>query len=145
MRHIKTAPLFFMTILLSLCLLSGCERRIDFGTIRLSEIDKIELCGTTGGKDGEFSYLLTEYECKDFVYLLNQVELGDEVDENQALSSGAAAYYTLSFYEDDAITISPGPYFNIEGTYYQFHNYEELRDQFTYFNTLAKNPISNEN
>ena len=45
----------------------------EFGTIDVSEIDKIELSGTTGGKDGNFSYTLSDQEKKEFVHLLNQV------------------------------------------------------------------------
>ena len=79
-------------ILITVTLLSGCQKNtthsaIEFGTIDVSEIDKIELSGTTGGKDGNFSYTLSDQEKKEFVHLLNQVELGDEVDKNQALSS----------------------------------------------------------
>ena len=89
-------------ILITLTLLSGCQKNtthsaIEFGTIDVSEIDKIELSGTTGGKDGNYSYTLSDQEKKEFVHLLNQVELGDEVDKNQALSSGAVTYYKLYF------------------------------------------------
>ncbi len=47
-------------ILITVTLLSGCQKNtthsaIEFGTIDVSEIDKIELSGTTGGKDGNFS------------------------------------------------------------------------------------------
>lgn len=67
-------------ILIMMTLLSGCQKNttdsaIEFGTIDVSEIDKIELSGTTGGKDGNFSYTLSDQEKKEFVHLLNQVEL----------------------------------------------------------------------
>ena len=73
-------------ILIMMTLLSGCQKNttdsaIEFGTIDVSEIDKIELSGTTGGKDGNYSYTLSDQEKKEFVHLLNQVELGDEVDK----------------------------------------------------------------
>ena len=89
-------------ILIMMTLLSGCHKNttnsaIEFGTIDVSEIDKIELSGTTGGKDGNYSYTLSDQEKKEFVHLLNQVELGDEVDKNQALSSGEVTYYKLYF------------------------------------------------
>ena len=87
-------------ILITVTLLSGCQKNsthsaIEFGTIDVSEIDKIELSGTTGGKDGNFSYTLSDQEKKEFVHLLNQVELGDEVDKNQALLS--EQLLTISF------------------------------------------------
>ena len=106
-------------ILITLTLLSGCQKNtthsaIEFGTIDVSEIDKIELSGTTGGKDGNFSYTLSDQEKKEFVHLLNQVELGDEVDKNQALSSGAVTYYKLYFQGKDVVTLCPGHYFGVD-------------------------------
>ena len=80
----------------------------------MSEIDKIELSGTTGGKDGNYSYTLSDQEKKEFVHLLNQVELGDEVDKNQALSSGAVTYYKLYFQGKDVVTLCPGHYFGVD-------------------------------
>ena len=110
-------------ILITLTLLSGCQKNtthsaIEFGTIDVSEIDKIELSGTTGGKDGNYSYTLSDQEKKEFVHLLNQVELGDEVDKNQALSSGAVTYYKLYFQGKDVVTLCPGHYFGVDEKYY---------------------------
>ena len=78
-------------ILITVTLLSGCQKNtinsaIEFGTIDVSEIDKIELSGTTGGKDGNYSYTLSDQEKKEFVHLLNQVELGDEVEQLLTIS-----------------------------------------------------------
>lgn len=112
------------------------DNPIDLGTIDISEIEKIEVSGTTGGKDGTISHTLSENECNDFVGLLHQVELGSEVEEEQALASGAVTYYTLYFFEKDPITIRPGHYFGIEGTCYEFINYDEIWEQFIYFNSL---------
>ena len=97
-------------ILITLTLLSGCQKNtthsaIEFGTIDVSEIDKIELSGTTGGKDGNFSYTLSDQEKKEFVHLLNQVELGDEVDKNQALSSGTVTCYKFYFLFNDVVIV----------------------------------------
>ena len=127
-------------ILITLTLLSGCQKNtthsaIEFGTIDVSEIDKIELSGTTGGKDGNFSYTLSDQEKKEFVHLLNQVELGDEVDKNQALSSGAVTYYKLYFQGKDVVTLCPGHYFGVDEKYYEFVNFEELWDEFITFNS----------
>lgn len=127
-------------ILITVTLLSGCQKNtsnsaIDFGTIDVSEIDKIELSGTTGGKDGNFSYTLSEQEKKEFVHLLNQVELGDEVDKNQALSSGAVTYYKLYFQGKDVVTLCPGHYFGVDEKYYEFVNFDELWDEFVTFNS----------
>ena len=82
-------------ILITLTLLSGCQKNsthsaIEFGTIDVSEIDKIELSGTTGGKDGNYSYTLSDQEKKEFVHLLNQVELGDEVDKLKVKLDGSS-------------------------------------------------------
>ena len=127
-------------ILIMMTLLSGCQKNttdsaIEFGTIDVSEIDKIELSGTTGGKDGNYSYTLSNQEKKEFVHLLNQVELGDEVDKNQALSSGAVTYYKLYFQGKDVVTLCPGHYFGVDEKYYEFVNFDELWDEFVTFNS----------
>ncbi len=127
-------------ILITLTLLSGCQKNtsnsaIEFGTIDVSEIDKIELSGTTGGKDGNYSYTLSDLEKKEFVHLLNQVELGDEVDKNQALSSGAVTYYKLYFQGKDIVTLCPGHYFGVDEKYYEFVNFDKLWDEFVTFNS----------
>lgn len=127
-------------ILITVTLLSGCQKNtthsaIEFGTIDVSEIDKIELFGTTGGKDGNFSYTLSDQEKKEFVHLLNQVELGDEVDKNQALSSGAVTYYKLYFQGKDIVTLCPGHYFGVDEKYYEFVNFDKLWDEFVTFNS----------
>lgn len=127
-------------ILIMMTLLSGCHKNttnsaIEFGTIDVSEIDKIELSGTTGGKDGNYSYTLSNQEKKEFVHLLNQVELGDEVDKNQALSSGAVTYYKLYFQGKDVVTLCPGHYFGVDEKYYEFVNFDELWDEFVTFNS----------
>lgn len=127
-------------ILITLTLLSGCHKNttnsaIEFGTIDVSEIDKIELSGTTGGKDGNYSYTLSDQEKKEFVHLLNQVELGDEVDKNQALSSGAVTYYKLYFQGKDIVTLCPGHYFGVDEKYYEFVNFDKLWDEFVTFNS----------
>lgn len=127
-------------ILIMMTLFSGCQKNtsnsaIEFGTIDVSEIDKIELSGTTGGKDGNFSYTLSDQEKKEFVHLLNQVELGDEVDKNQALSSGAVTYYKLYFQGKDVVTLCPGHYFGVDEKYYEFVNFDKLWDEFVTFNS----------
>ena len=127
-------------ILITVTLLSGCQKNsthsaIEFGTIDVSEIDKIELSGTTGGKDGNFSYTLSDQEKKEFVHLLNQVELGDEVDKNQALLSGAVTYYKLYFQGKDVVTLCAGHYFGVDEKYYEFVNFDKLWDEFVTFNS----------
>ena len=127
-------------ILITVTLLSGCQKNsthsaIEFGTIDVSEIDKIEFSGTTGGKDGNFSYTLSDQEKKEFVHLLNQVELGDEVDKNQALLSGAVTYYKLYFQGKDVVTLCPGHYFGVDEKYYEFVNFDKLWDEFVTFNS----------
>lgn len=134
------SKLILSFILIMMTLLSGCQKNttnsaIEFGTIDVSEIDKIELSGTTGGKDGNFSYTLSDQEKKEFVHLLNQVELGDEVDKNQALSSGAVTYYKLYFQGKNVVTLCPGHYFGVDEKYYEFVNFDELWDEFVTFNS----------
>ena len=68
--------------------------------------------------------------------MLNQVKLGDEVDENKALSSGAVSYYTIHLATDETLTISPGKYFKVAARYYEFDNYDELWDEFIVFNSI---------
>lgn len=53
-----------------------------------------------------------------------------------ALSNGAVSYYTLYFTDSETLTISPGQYFKIEDTYYDFKNYDELWDEFIEFNSI---------
>ena len=101
----------------------------------MSEIKKIEHIGTTGGKDGNYSYFFSDKEVVEFIDLLNQVKLGDIVDENKALSSGAVSYYTIYFVIDETLTIIPGEYFKIGDTFYEFDNYDELWDKFIVFNS----------
>lgn len=137
---ITVSKMILSFILITLTLLSGCQKNtthsaIEFGTIDVSEIDKIELSGTTGGKDGNFSYTLSDQEKKEFVHLLNQVDLGDEVDKNQALSSGAVTYYKLYFQGKDVVTLCPGHYFGVDEKYYEFVNFDELWDEFVTFNS----------
>ena len=64
------------------------------------------------------------------------MELGNAVDEREALSNGAVSYYTLYFTDEETLTISPGRYFKIGDTYYEFSNYDELWDEFTGFNSI---------
>lgn len=137
---ITVSKIILSFILIMMTLLSGCHKNttnsaIEFGTIDVSEIDKIELSGTTGGKDGNYSYTLSDQEKKEFVHLLNQVELGDEVDKNQALSSGAVTYYKLYFQGKDVVTLCPGNYFGVDEKYYEFVNFDKLWDEFVTFNS----------
>lgn len=129
-----------LLILISLtCTLLGCGKQDvnkDLESIDASEIKQIEHTGTTGGKDGNFSYSFSDKEVVEFIDLLNQVKLGDIVDENKALSSGAVSYYTIYFATDETLTISPGKYFEVEDTYYEFDNYDELWDEFIVFNSI---------
>ena len=78
-----------LLILISLTgTLLGCGKQDvnkDLESIDASEIKQIEHTGTTGGKDGNFSYSFSDKEVVEFIDLLNQVKLGDIVDENKAL------------------------------------------------------------
>lgn len=64
------------------------------------------------------------------------MELGNAVDEREALSNGAVSYYTLYFTDEETLPISPGRYFKIGDTYYEFRNYDELWDEFIGFNSI---------
>lgn len=128
-----------LTIVLALGVLSGCGKQgpdIDLADIDISEINKIEHTGTTGGKDGEFSYTFSENEADGFIDLLAQVELGGAVDEKEALTSGVVSYYTIYFTDGEMLTISPGRYFKVGDTYYEFRNYDELWDRFIESNSI---------
>ena len=134
----KIGIVLFILIFLTSTLL-GCGKQdvnIDLETIDVSEIKKIECIGTTGGIDGDYSYSFSDNEVVEFIDLLNQVKLGDKVDENKALSNGAVSYYTIYFATDETLTISPGKYFKIEDTFYEFDNYDELWDEFIVFNSI---------
>lgn len=134
----KIGIVLFILIFLTSTLL-GCGKQdvnIDLETIDVSEIKKIECIGTTGGIDGDYSYSFSDNEVVEFVDLLNQVKLGDKVDENKVLSNGAVAYYTIYFATDKTLTISPGKYFIIEDTFYEFNNYDELWDEFIAINSV---------
>ena len=128
-----------LTLVFVMGVLSGCGKQgpdIDLADIDISEIDKIEHTGTTGGKDGGFSYTFSEKEASGFLDLLDQVELGSAVDEKEALTSGAVSYYTLYFTDGEMLTISPGRYFQVGDTYYEFRNYDELWDRFIEYNSI---------
>ena len=128
-----------LLILISLTgTLLGCGKQDvnkDLESIDASEIKQIELTGTTGGKDGNYSYFFSDKEVVEFIDLLNQVELGGKVDENKASSNGAVSYYTIYFVIDETLTIIPGEYFKIGDTFYEFDNYDELWDKFIVFNS----------
>lgn len=134
----KIGIVLFILIFLTSTLLA-CGKRdvnINLENIAVSEIEKIEHIGTTGGIDGDYSYSFSDNEVVEFIDLLNQVKLGDKVDENKALSNGAVSYYTIYFATDETLTISPGKYFKIEDTFYEFDNYDELWDEFIVFNSI---------
>lgn len=103
MRKIK---IIFCISFLIVSILSGCGKQKP--NIDISNIDKIEHTGTTGGQNGEYSYSFSENESNGFIELLNQVKLGNVVDESDALSSGAVAYYKLYYTDGETLTISPG-------------------------------------
>ena len=128
----------FILIFLTATLL-GCGKQdvnMDLESIAVSEIKKIEHVGTTGGKDGDYSYSFSDDEVIEFIDLLNQVKLGNEVDENKALSNGAVSYYIIYFATDETLTISPGKYFKVADRYCEFDNYNELWDEFIVFNSI---------
>ncbi len=130
-----------LTLVFVMGVFSGCGKQgpdIDLADIDISEIDKIEHTGTTGGKDGGFSYTFSEDEASGFIELLAQVELGSAVDEKEALTSGAVSYYTIYFTDGEMLTISPGRYFKVGDTYYEFRSYDELWDRFIEFNSLSE-------
>ena len=134
----KIGMVLFILIFLTDTLL-GCGKQdvnMDLESIDVSEIKKIEHVGTTGGKDGDYSYSFSDDEVIEFIDLLNQVKLGNEVDENKALSNGVVSYYIIYFATDETLTISPGKYFKVADRYYEFDNYNELWDEFIVFNSI---------
>ena len=136
MRKIKIVLCISFLII---SILTGCGKQEPINalaSIETSDIDKVEHTGTTGGQNGKYSYSFSESESNGFIELLNQVKLGDAVDEKDALSSGAVAYYKLYYTDGETLTISPGRYFKIGDTYYEFKNYDELWDKFIEFNSI---------
>lgn len=120
-------------------MVSGCEKQeqnIDLASIDISDIEKIEHSGTTSGKEGSYSYSSSESESNDIIDLLHQVELGNKVNENKALSNGAVSYYTLYFTDGETLTLSLGQDLKIEDTYCDFKNYDELWDEFIRANSI---------
>lgn len=65
------------------------------------------------------------------------------VDEKEALSSGAVVYYTLQLTDDKTLKISPGEYFMVGETYYRFENFDELWDEFVKFKEKTRDRGSN--
>ena len=57
----------------------------------MAEIKKIEHIGTTGGIDGDYSYSFSDNQIVEFIDILNQVELGGNVDEIKVSSNGAVS------------------------------------------------------
>ena len=124
----KTNGIVLLTFIFLTSTLFGCGKQdasVGLESIDVPEIEKIEHTGTTGGKDGNYSYSFSDDEVIEFINLLNQVKLGDEVDESKAVSSGA-----------ETLTISPGKYFKVADRYYEFDNYDELWDEFIVFNSI---------
>lgn len=136
MRNIKIVLCISFLIV---SILSGCgkqEPNNGLENIDISDINKVEHTGTTGGQNGGYSYSLSESESNGFINLLNQVELGNAVAERDALSCGAVSYYTFCYTDGETLTISPGRYFKVRDTYYEFKNYDELWDKFIEFNSI---------
>ena len=136
MRKIKKV---LIISILTISILSGCGKQEPINalaSIDISDIDKVEHTGTTGEQNGGYTYTFSESESNGFIELLNQVELGNAVDERDALSNGAVSYYTLYYMDGETLTISPGQYFKIGDTYYEFENYAELWNQFIEFNSI---------
>lgn len=134
----KKIIIFFTISLLVFGMLSGCknqERTDKLENLHASEIEEIKCSGNTGGQDGSFAYSMTESKMKNFVDLLNQVKLGNTVDQSEALSTGAVVYYNIRFTNGETLKISPGKYFMVGDTYYEFENYDELWESFVEFNS----------
>lgn len=135
----KTNGIVLLTFIFLTSTLFGCGKQdasVGLESIDVPEIEKIEHTGTTGGKDGDYSYSFSDNQIVEFIDLLNQVELGGKVDENKASSNGAVSYCTIYFVIDETLTIIPGEYFKIGDTFYEFDNYDELWDKFIVFNSI---------
>ena len=135
----KTNGIVLLTFIFLTSTLFGCGKQdasVGLESIDVPEIEKIEHTGTTGGKDGNYSYSFSDNQIVEFIDLLNQVELGGKVDENKASSNGAVSYCTIYFVIDETLTIILGEYFKIGDTFYEFDNYDELWDEFIVFNSI---------
>ena len=130
-----------LLILISLIgTLLGCGKQDvnkDLESIDASEIKQIELTGTTGGKDGNYSYFFSDKEVVEFIDLLNQVKTWWHSRWKQKHYQVELFLITQSILTtDETLTISPGKYFEVEDTYYEFDNYDELWDEFIVFNSI---------
>lgn len=123
---------YLFIAVVAVCCLSGCKNNPEekLQNIEVSEIEKIECKGNTGGKDGSFSYCIPKENYDDFAELLGRVKLGEKVDRNSASSSGASKFFTVYFTDGQSLKFSPMYYFYLDGTYYEFENYGELSGSF---------------
>ncbi|WP_242955777.1 hypothetical protein [Lachnoclostridium sp. An181] len=131
--------LCLITVVLAVCVSCAKQKETkELSKIESSKVEEIRRTGSSGGKEGESEYFLTDSEKDDFLELLNKVELGDQVDKNKGLSSGAATYYSLQFSDGESLEISPGLYFKIDDQYYNFENYDALWNEFIKFNSIKR-------
>lgn len=106
-----------------------------FSNLEPYDIKRIYQTGSTGGKNGDFKNDLNTEQIEQFIDLLKKVKLGKEISRNQALSYGAVTYYTITPQKGVSFTISPGKYFLFKEHYFQFINYEELKNDFISINS----------
>lgn len=104
--------------------------------IEKSKVESIRLSGTTGGVNGNFSHSFSKDEISAFVDLLHKVKLGSTVRSEKALSTGASAYYSITFTDGSELSICPGKYFEVDAKYYEFENMNKLWEEFVCFNSL---------
>lgn len=117
-----------LLIMILLCLIFYRQHKVTeiLTEIKAAEVESVQCTGTSGGIDGQFEYTLSKEEISSFIDLLHNIELGKKVREEQALSAGAVTYYNILFKSGDKLSISPGPYFWIDGEYFVFENKDEL-------------------
>ena len=93
-------------------ILSGCSPEETNKDLLLNlqqeDIKSVTYSGWLGTANSEYSGELSEMEIEYFYSLLEKVELGDEVPEEETLSSGASTHFLLELNDGTSIKISPG-------------------------------------
>ena len=119
-------------LFLMIFILSGCSPEETNKDLLLNlqqeDIKSVTYSGWLGTANSEYSGELSEMEIEYFYSLLEKVELGDEVPEEETLSSGASTHFLLELNDGTSIKISPGREFYINGEYYDCDNYENVWD-----------------
>lgn len=101
-----------------------------------ADIKSVVMSGDTGGAQGSHEHTFSDAEIESFIKLLNEVQLGEQISEEKAISVGAVSNYTITNLDNSVLLISSGTYFKVNNQYYEFSNKDELWNEFISFNSL---------